>query len=42
MAMVMEPMAILMVTTMVTGVVIIVVQGVALAITDEIKEHSLP
>ena len=40
MAMVMDTMAILMATTMVTGIVIIVVQGVALAISDEIKEHG--
>jgi hypothetical protein len=38
-AVVMDTMAILMATTMVTGIVIIVVQGVALAIGDEIKEQ---
>jgi hypothetical protein len=40
MAVVMDTMAILMATTMVTGIVIIVVQGVALAIGDEIKEQG--
>jgi hypothetical protein len=40
MAVVMDIMAILMATTMVTGIVIIVVQGVALAIGDEIKEQG--
>ena len=40
MAVVMDTMAILMATTMVTGIVIIVVQGVALAIGDEIKEQE--
>jgi len=40
MAVVMDTMAILMATTMVTGIVIMVVQGVALAIGDEIKEQG--
>jgi hypothetical protein len=35
MAVVMDTTAILMTTTMVTGIVVIVVQGVALAIGDE-------
>ena len=39
MAVVMDTMAILMATTMETGTVIIVVQGVALAMGDETKEH---
>jgi hypothetical protein len=33
-------MAILMATTMVTGIAIIVVQGVAIAINDETKEQA--
>jgi hypothetical protein len=40
MAVVMDTMAILMATTMVTGIVIIVVQGVALPVGDEVL--SLP
>jgi hypothetical protein len=40
MAVVTDTMAILMATTMVTEIVIIVVQGVALAIGDEIKEQG--
>jgi len=40
MAVVTDTMAILMATTMVTGTLIIVVQGVALAIGDEIKEQG--
>ena len=39
MAEVMDTMAILVATTMETGIVIILVQGVALAIDDEIKEQ---
>ena len=40
MGVVMDTMAILMATTMETGTVIIVVQGVALAMGDETKEHG--
>jgi hypothetical protein len=40
MAVVMDTMAILMATIMETGIVIILVQGVALAIGDEIKEQG--
>jgi len=40
MAVVTDTMAILMATTMVTGIVIMVVQGVALVIGDEIKEQG--
>ena len=39
MAVVMDTMAILMAMTMVTGIVIIVIQGAALAMGDETKEH---
>jgi hypothetical protein len=39
MAMVTDTMAILVATVMVTGIVIIAVQGVALAIGDETKEQ---
>ena len=40
MAVVMDTMAILMATIMETGIVIILVQGVALAIDEEIKEQG--